>query len=296
MMEDLLVYWVNEREKIRKLKQSGAPQPWTEDPIFQMYRFCNVRRKDDKVSQWIKWAAYDRFAFHPEVFYSDGFIQLAALCRFINWPPTIAEVMNRKGWTPETGYNGKEITKIIVERKDRGDKIFSNAYMVRGSLTKGTSKIPYIVEMTCGQNVRRRLPLIRKALETRSRQKVTEALSTIKGWGSFMSGQVTDDLTWCHLLHDPVDNYTWAPQGPGSRRGYNRLTGRDLYASIGASAWQTMLQSWRELIIDRVDPVGLWDLTLHDVQNCLCEFDKYVRVKEGGRMKNKYKPKPEGEW
>ena len=42
-----------EREKIRHLRESGAPYPWTKDPIFKKGRFLNVFREDDRVSKSI---------------------------------------------------------------------------------------------------------------------------------------------------------------------------------------------------------------------------------------------------
>jgi len=42
-----------EREKIRFLRKSGAPDPWTSDPIFQQGRFLNVFREDDRGSKAI---------------------------------------------------------------------------------------------------------------------------------------------------------------------------------------------------------------------------------------------------
>lgn len=40
-----------ERERIRILRESGAPGPWSEDPIFQKGRFLNVFREDDRGSK-----------------------------------------------------------------------------------------------------------------------------------------------------------------------------------------------------------------------------------------------------
>lgn len=40
-----------EREKIRERRASGAPAPWSEDPIFQKARFLNVFREDDRVTR-----------------------------------------------------------------------------------------------------------------------------------------------------------------------------------------------------------------------------------------------------
>ena len=42
-----------EREKIRLVRESGAPYPWTDDPIFQQGRFLNIFREDDRVSKAI---------------------------------------------------------------------------------------------------------------------------------------------------------------------------------------------------------------------------------------------------
>ena len=50
---DRLLYWVTERESIRIQRLQGKAPPWTDDPILRQYRFCNVRRMDDAVSQWL---------------------------------------------------------------------------------------------------------------------------------------------------------------------------------------------------------------------------------------------------
>jgi predicted ATPase len=40
-----------EREQVRIRRESGAPGPWSEDPIFQQGRFLNVFREDDRGSK-----------------------------------------------------------------------------------------------------------------------------------------------------------------------------------------------------------------------------------------------------
>jgi hypothetical protein len=42
-----------ERERIRQRRDSGAPAPWSDDPIFQQGRFLNVFREDDRGSRAI---------------------------------------------------------------------------------------------------------------------------------------------------------------------------------------------------------------------------------------------------
>jgi 5-hmdU DNA kinase, helical domain len=48
-----LLYWITERESIRRKKEAGEPKPWTDDPILRAGRFTNVRREDDHTTKWV---------------------------------------------------------------------------------------------------------------------------------------------------------------------------------------------------------------------------------------------------
>ncbi len=45
--------FVYERHLIYVRRRDGMPKPWTDDAILQNYRFCNVYRELDTVTQWI---------------------------------------------------------------------------------------------------------------------------------------------------------------------------------------------------------------------------------------------------
>jgi DNA polymerase I len=47
---DDLLYWIEERERIRVRKEAGAPEPYTDNEILRTGRFCNVRREDDRTT------------------------------------------------------------------------------------------------------------------------------------------------------------------------------------------------------------------------------------------------------
>jgi len=51
-MEGLL-YFIWEREAIRLARENGHSAPWTKDPVLAKYKFTNIHRSDDRVSQWI---------------------------------------------------------------------------------------------------------------------------------------------------------------------------------------------------------------------------------------------------
>ena len=48
-------YWQVEREQIRLRKEvQKNPPPWTNDPILQQFKFCQVFREDDRTTRWFK--------------------------------------------------------------------------------------------------------------------------------------------------------------------------------------------------------------------------------------------------
>tara|TARA_R110002126_G_scaffold223516_4_gene368505 strand:- start:3844 stop:4293 length:450 start_codon:yes stop_codon:yes gene_type:complete len=124
-------------------------------------------------------------------------------------------------------------------------------------------------------------------------KKVAETIDLFAGaygFGNFITGQVVADLTYSSFLSDALDLYSYAPIGPGSTRGLNRLFGRKLEGKIHQAQFNDELQ----FVAKHVNEILRWDpkyLTLHDWQNCMCEFDKYIRVDNGsGRPRSTYKP------
>ena len=80
-----VLYFVWEREAIRIAKENNYEGELTKDPILKQYRFCNVRRQDDRVSKWIINNVLSR-DFEDMWF-------AAAICRYVNWPPAIANLL-----------------------------------------------------------------------------------------------------------------------------------------------------------------------------------------------------------
>jgi 5-hmdU DNA kinase, helical domain len=81
-----LFYWIREREFIRLRKERGDAPPYgSGDTILATYRFCNVRREDDRVTIWIRDNIRERYANHLWL--------MLCIARQINWPDTLAELM-----------------------------------------------------------------------------------------------------------------------------------------------------------------------------------------------------------
>ena len=281
------LHWVEVREAVRKKKEAGEAPPWTRDRIIAGYRFCNVRRKDDKVSRWIIERIIHRYESHP------GLWAMLALARYVNWTPSLEMLMEMGLWPETTTPDWTRIGAALDHRVEEGHQTWTGAYMIRAESNPEADwyewgKGRYVAEVVIGGLFKKR-----KILEPNLKFTVQRAHETIRehgyGWGSFMAGQVVADLTYTSWLRNAPDLYTWAPLGPGSIRGLNRLHGRELKASWSQEDANGVMVFLREVIIQNLGP-EFDDLTLHDVQNCLCEVDKYLRVKMGeGRPRSLYR-------
>lgn len=268
-----MLYWIREREHIRLAKELGEPAPWSNDMILQNYRFTNVRRMDDKVSQWLWHNWYKPNFDHPKM------IQIAALARFINLPSSLEAIHelvfvsnpNRPSW-PQIKFKLRKL-------KEQGT-IFNGAYMVRGNdgQDKGASVVDFYVKG---------LELV--TADTDLMEETHSRLQACYGMGSFMAGQVVADLRWA-MSGRWLDRNDWAPIGPGSKRGMNRLHGRAINTPLNQMTFLIELREFIQECEDNLPDSITSRLEAMDYQNCCCEFDKYCRVllEEGKSPKQRY--------
>jgi hypothetical protein len=113
---------------------------------------------------------------------------------------------------------------------------------------------------------------------------------TLNGLASFMAAQVVADLKYARGPKKWADFHTFAASGPGSKRGLNRVLGRDKDAPMPEAEFRRVLAMLRLAVSARL---ASWEpITAQDIQNCLCEYDKYERARTGeGRPKQLYKPR-----
>jgi hypothetical protein len=220
----------------------------------------------------------------------ESFLMFTAFCRWNNWPPVIAEIM-KQGLFPQRNIRWTEVARIIDSFKEKKEKAWTGAYMINATgAAPGETKARFITDQVICAGICAVLPELEAAFKKGSRREVWLILKSRPYFGSFMSGQVVDDWGWTLLLSKARDTNTWAPQGPGSVRGFNRVLGLPLKTKHKEDEWCTVLQDWRKQVIEELGQ-EFRDISLMDLQNCLCETDKYLRVKNGeGRPRSQYKP------
>lgn len=282
-VKERFFYWIKERTNIKHKKDLGLPKPWTNDVILQSYRFCNVRRMDDKVSHWLSKNWYEPYFDHKNI------LAAVALARFINQVESLSFVGFPLKWDTE-----KIKSRMRKYRDDPSSptSIFSAAYMVRGG-DAGGEKISDVVDRYVNPLI---VNNIKSQLDRDCMEESHSILQNCYGFGSFNAGQVVADLRWA-MEGGWLDAKHWAPVGPGSSRGMQRLQGIDVKASRQSRMvkQEEFIEFLHELMKEgnkRKDIKNLPVVSImeaQDWQNCLCEFDKYERVLwDQGRPKQKY--------
>ena len=275
MRIDEFVSYIVKRHRIYLNRQSGMPKPWTEDPILQSYRFCNAYRELDTVTQWIRKNWREPNYHEPDVWFA------MVVARLTNWPDTLAEM-----GAPATNWHPLWFIDAVNSRMDAGKKAFTGAYMIHAGPNEG-SKASYLAHEVLTPMWERREELRPRAGDTL--EAFHTRLMTCKDMGSFMAGQVVADTKYTAKLDLALDWFSWAASGPGSKRGLNRVCDNDdIQAPWKEWQWLQVLQEVQEEV-NHVLPKGWERMNAQDVQNNLCEFDKYERVRLGeGKPRSKY--------
>lgn len=288
-------------------RKAGKPGPWTADPVLRDGRFCNIFRELDTVTIWIDQNIRQPYADHPHLWF------MLAIARYINWPDTLAELIQTKQWPDNSDFEPSWLTTALEHRAVRGDKVYTGAYMIRAESDPSKewyswSKHRYIAEIVLGRLWEDREEWQRMLETTPGVLRAFNRLETVwekfqqhryVGWGPFMAYEVVTDLRHTRYLRNAPDIYTWANAGPGAIRGLNRLYGRDLAAKPRPEQTNAeMFKLMKEL--NALDEPGFnatfgepCDVNprfeMRDIEHSLCEADKYERVRLGeGKMRSKY--------
>lgn len=319
--------WMNARHAIYRAKAAGHPAPWSNDPIFQQYRFCNVFRELDTVTIWVRKYIREPYANHPNLWF------MLAIARTINWPPTLKRIMDVGLWPvgdmeSEGEWEAQAVADLMAEMGDAGEKVYTGAYMIRAESDPrnpwySKTKHEYITHCVLGNLWEKRSEFRAgtdpaysglRAGWTPRLANTWKWLTKFHGWGPFMAYEVVTDMRHTRYLRGAPDIMTWANAGPGALRGLNRLEGKPLNAPRTAKqateAMHSLLcEANRQTAVSEhanfnpaaekgvLDPsLFYWSgrhqaLEMRDIEHSLCEVDKYLRVKLGeGKPRASYKP------
>lgn len=278
--------------------KDGKMTALSRDPILQQYRFCNVFRELDRVTAWIRYNIRRRYSNHPQLWL------MLAIARYINWPETLEKLINLEeygAWPSSPDFSPRKLGDALDDISASGSKVYTGAYMIRAESNPNAEWYSWTKQQYIARIVIGRLWEDREAWTAMLEDQPEGGLSMRAiweqfqhpryiGWGPFMAYQVCVDLRWTPYLQNAPDLDAWAAVGPGSRRGLNRLAGRDPGFNLSQEqGLEEMLEIHRTQ--DQYRAPWLPRVPLSDIQNCLCETDKYLRVELGeGRPRAQYVP------
>lgn len=246
--------------------------PWSKNPILNTYRFTNVYRAADRVSQFliseVQYGAH-RSQEPQEVFFR------TMLFKIFNKIETWENLESAHGpisWR-NTQLQAIDITLDSLLR--RGHTIYSAAYIMPAprlnEVRKHSNHLRLIAKM-----MEDRLPdRLRQAPDL---QSVYEKILQYPGLGRFLAFQYTIDLNYSSLLNFSEDSFVVA--GPGALDGIAKC-----FISVKNMSPEHIIsfvveRQNEELLSRGLKFPGLFGRALQpiDVQNLFCEISKYARV------------------
>lgn len=271
------LYWefASKRHEIFLKRYSGQPAPWTDDPILNEFKFCNVYRVLDRVSQYmVREVCYSLEPRSP----ADALFQITAF-RMFSRIETWESLKTALGRAPTLNdLADGSFEQALAEIKHSGAPMYTNAFIICATDAFGYGS-KYLNHVALFSKMFLVDDLASKLLAASSLKDVFLLLKSYPLYGNFMAYQTAIDLNYSQYVNFSENDFT--VPGPGALRGMEKL-----FTSLGDfTPAETVM--W---MVERQDEEfqrlglafnGLWGRKLQaiDAQGLFCETDKYCRVK-----------------
>jgi hypothetical protein len=291
------LYWkfAAERQAIFFRRLEGESAPWTNDPILSTYKFTNVYRASDRVSQYlIKRVIYDaRYPSAPaEIVFR---ILLFKLFNKVSTWELLEEHLGPPSWQ---AFDPEAFDRVLTQAMASGSKLYSAAYIVPPvSLDRTRVKHRGHLKLV---DLMMREGFVAKLERSRDLREVFELLKGFPSLGDFLAFQLAIDLNYSPVIDH--DEASFVVAGPGARDGLAKTFGPA--GGIPAESLVAHMMESQDREFDRLglEFRSLWGrpLQLIDCQNLFCEISKYTRVSHpeisglSGRTRIKQMFKPHG--
>jgi hypothetical protein len=268
-------FWrfASERQRVFLARLSGAPAPWTTDPILRGHRFTNVYRASDRVSQYlIRRVIYrdDLPNVRPEVFFR------ILLFKLFNRIETWEHLEKDLGPLTTKRFVFADFARSLARLQTNGHRLYSAAYIMPSTGVLGEQF-----------KHRGHLRLVERMLAAQAADRLADAPSLCAAYehllsyptiGPFLAFQFAIDVNYSEVTDFSEGEFVVA--GPGARDGI-----RKCFVDSGGLSEEEIIRWVAER--QETDPKRLGlsfpslfgrPLQLVDVQNIFCEVSKYARA------------------
>jgi len=270
---ELYWYFASERQRIYEKRLRGDSAPWTDDPILRKYKFCNVFRATDRVSQYM----IRTVCYHNELCSSaDRLFQIIAF-RMFSRIETWESVRAFLGHYPTlSDLADDSFAKALEHTQDKNGVLYTNAFILCAADAYGQGK-KYRNHVELFRHMFLTDRLDEELLAAPSLKEVYELLHQYPLMGDFMSYQVAIDLNYSDLINFSENDFT--QPGPGAVRGIKKV-----FESLGDYTFAETILWMVENQEKEFQRLGLpfnglfgRPLSAIDCQGLFCETDKYCR-------------------
>ena len=261
-------YFIGEREKIYQRRLAGGPPPWSDDPVFRDWRFCNVFREQDKTTRWFRENVREPLRASRDVLIA------TVVFRWFNRITTGEAIFKKSSAFDDflvTGDANILKTAILDVIGPKGPHV-TGAYRVHTPKGKGVSKLGGVIGYI--GDFRRHFSW----QSWPSNRKLSSAwyyLKQFSGLGDLTAYEIVTDLRHTDMLCDAPDIMSWANAGPGAIAGLNTLHGRPINYPMSK---ERSLAEMQELLMLTQLPEN-WagpPMEMRDIEHSLCETSKML--------------------
>ena len=189
---DLYWYFASERQRIFERRVAGNAEPWTDDPILQAFKFCNVFRATDRVSQFlIRSVAYSNECSSP----ADRIFQVVAF-RLFSRIETWRTLLDLLGHAPTLDDLASGAFETCIERvRQTNGRLYTGAFILCATDAYGES-LKHLNHVRLLQHMFLRDSLGVSLLESRSLGDMFRLLRAYPLIGDFMGYQCAIDINY----------------------------------------------------------------------------------------------------
>lgn len=293
---DLFWWFVCERQSIwNKRFVLRSPPPWTSDRILRSTRFTNVYRELDPGTRYALDEILEKDVPRPDKVFN------VMLYRLIGRSETHAWI----GFQRLDEFDATDLECRLKHLRDAMHKpVFTGAYLVSGYSGMGSKdkveNVCRLFEHLCDEFDW----FYGRLMSAKQASEAYHAIRSMAGFGNFLAYQVLVDLLYPIRVYDNtpllhLSSEHWAAAGPGAKKGIQMLFhGSERVAPLRIMLWLRDHQAseFARLGLDfpylKDDQAQSIPLSLPNIQNCLCEFHKYIKIHEGtGRGRRQFRPR-----
>lgn len=267
---------------------------WTNDRILKKYKFCNVYRELDKgtfyVIEKLKNIKNRKIIFQNVVFY-----------RFFNkhnlYEDLKIDIIKE--------FN-TEILELLIKNfndlKNNGRTIFNDAYLISGNKTDEAKHVFILKKLQkCFEN--KNLEKIINDIDLSKEPKESlEVIKKIPSVGNFLAYEIWVDLTYFNFFKTSWTDNDFVNIGPGAKWGLELIYNKKLNNKEQIEKIYNIYKT-QKFYLDEIQKEGyIWKdicykkcfsnfpyLSIRNMEHSLCEFRKYLRLKQGLGKKRYFK-------